>query len=209
MNRKNEVMETYRQYAGKHLKTTPPKDRERVQEARKKVKDQRRKITQKKEKKIGFKMGKALEKYQSGHDLQSALDTTYDKPTTIKQFLSRKSALNEIPKAIEIRQAGQRYLVENDLPTKYIDTLADTMQSADKDKDKTDAAYKLHKVFMDYLNDPVPEMVRQLSQTNITNIINVESNTDINEQIREQARKLFEEQEKFIDVYPIEEESET
>ena len=206
---KNDTMKVYRQYAGRHLKTLSPTEKENVKRARNEVKKQRLELPKRKKKKIPYKMEKALEKYQEGHDLQSALDTTYDKPTTIKDFLAKKTAVNELPRAIEVRQAGQRYMVEKDLPTKYIDTLADTMQSADKDKDKTDAAYKLHKVFMDYLNDPVPEMVRQLSQTNITNIINVESNTDINEQIREQARKLFEEQEKFIDVYPIKDEPET
>ncbi len=207
--KKNDTMKVYRQYSGKHLKTLSPTEKENVKRARNEVKKQRLELPKRKKKKIPYKMEKALEKYQSGHDLQSALDTTYDKPTTIKDFLAKKTAVNELPRAIEIRKASQQYILENDLPTKYIDTLATNMTEADNDKDKTDAAYKLHKVFMDYLNDPVPDMVRQLSQTNITNIINLTENKDINEQIREQARKLFKEQEKFIDVYPIEDEPET
>ena len=204
---KNDTMKVYRQYAGRHLKTLSPTEKENVKRARDEVKKQRLELPKRKKKKIPYKMEKALEKYQSGHDLQSALDTTYDKPTTIKQFLSRKSALNEIPRAIEVRQAGQRYMVEKDLPTKYINTLATNMIEADKAKDRTDSAYKLHKVFMDYLNDPVPDMVNRLQQTNITNIINLTENKDINEQVRQKARELFTEQEKFIDVYPIEPEN--
>ena len=204
---KNDTMKVYRQYSGKHLKTLSPTEKENVKRARNEVKKQRLELPKRKKKKIPYKMEKTLEKYQEGHDLQSALDTTYDKPTTIKDFLAKKTAVNELPKVIEVRQAGQRYMVEKDLPTKYIDTLADTMQTAAASKDKTDAAYKLHKVFMDYLNDPVPDMVRQLSQTNITNIINVTENKDINEQVRQKAKELFQEQEKFIDVYPIEPEN--
>ena len=200
---KNDTMKVYRQYAGRHLKTLSPKEGQRVKKARDEVRKQRLELPKRKKKKIPYKMEKALEKYQEGHNLQSALDTTYDKPTTIKDFLAKKTAVSELPKAIEIRKASQQYILENDLPTKYIDTLATNMTEAETAKDRTDSAYKLHKVFMDYLNDPVPDMVRQLSQTNITNIINVTENKDINEQVRQKARELFTEQEKFIDVYPI------
>lgn len=204
---KNDTMKVYRQYSGKHLKTLSPTEKENVKRARNEVKKQRLELPKRKKKKIPYKMEKAIIKYQSGENLQTALDTTYDKPTTIKDFLAKKTAVNELPRAIEVRKASQQYILENDLPTKYIDTLADTMQTAAASKDKTDAAYKLHKVFMDYLNDPVPDMVNRLQQTNITNIINVESNSDINEQIRTKAKELFQEQEKFIDVYPIEPEN--
>jgi hypothetical protein len=105
-------------------------------------------------------MEKAIIKYQSGENLQAALDTTYDKPTTIKQFLSRKSALNEIPKAIEVRQAGQRYLVERDRPTKYIDTLAFNMSEAKQQRQNRQRIQVL-KGFHGYLNDPVPDMVNR------------------------------------------------
>lgn len=204
---KNDTMKVYRQYSGKHLKTLSPTEKEKVKKARNEVKKQRLELPKRKKKKIPYKMEKAIIKYQSGENLQTALDTTYDKPTTIKDFLAKKTAVNELPRVIEVRKASQQYILENDLPTKYIDTLAINMIEADKDKDKTDAAYKLHKVFMDYLNDPVPDMVNRLQQTNITNIINVESNSDINEQIRTKAKELFQEQEKFIDVYPIEPEN--
>ena len=200
--KQNKTIQIYRKYAGKHLRNIPKEEREAVVQARKAVRKQRLELPRRRKKKIPYKMQKALERYAQGESLEKALEE-YDRPITVRDFLRKKTAIEELPKAIQIRQAGQQYVISNDLPTRYIDTLTSVMENAENPKDKSDAAYKLHKVFMDYLNDQVPEMLRQLSQTNITNIITVEGDKDINEQIRKKAQELFLEQEKFIDVYPI------